>query len=52
MCCAAYEYDETEVNGECQDCGGPTINGEAADGCYYSPVSCDTCGYKGCDGSC
>ena len=39
-------------NGYCPDCGRPTVNGEAQEGCEYSPTSCETCGYAECDGSC
>lgn len=52
MCCAAYEYDEDDINGKCPDCGEPTIGGEAADGCSYSPVVCETCKHQPCDLSC
>lgn len=51
-CCDGWSSDESEVNGECEECGGKTVNGSAASGCCYSPVVCDTCGYAPCDGSC
>jgi hypothetical protein len=41
-----------DVNGICPECGIPTVDGEAATGCVYSPVCCDVCGHQGCDGSC
>lgn len=51
MCCDSYNYSD-EVDGECPDCGEPTVDGEAAAGCNYSPVICDTCGHRPCDESC
>lgn len=43
---------ESEINGKCQGCGCPTVDGRAAFGCYWSPVICDVCGYAPCDQSC
>lgn len=51
-CCDGWAYPIDEVDGLCQDCGWPTVDGEAASGCYWSPLSCSTCGHKQCDGSC
>ncbi len=51
-CCSGWEYPDEEVDGECPDCGGPTVEGEAQSGCSYSPVLCKTCGDRPCDGSC
>lgn len=45
-------YDNGEPNGECPECGEPTVDGESAYGCFYSPVVCKTCGSKPCDESC
>lgn len=50
MCCSPY--DKEEPDGECPDCGAPTCGGVAVGGCTYSPVVCDTCEDKPCDGSC
>lgn len=52
MCCEGWKYPDVEVDGECPECGMPTVDGEAHSGCYYSPVSCETCNWKPCDGSC
>ncbi len=53
MCCAAKEWEAFEKpNGVCEDCGSETIDDEAYEGCYYSPVECSTCGWQPCDGSC
>ncbi len=52
MCCDGWHTPEEEVDGECPDCGEPTANGLAADGCNYSPTTCETCGASPCDGSC
>jgi hypothetical protein len=51
-CCDGWSSLVSEINGECPDCGYPTVDGDAASGCYYSPVICKTCGYAPCDGSC
>ena len=50
MCCS--QWDEGKPDGECPDCGEPTVDGLAAKGCDYSPVCCTTCGDRPCDGSC
>lgn len=52
-CCAAIEWPpEYKPNGECEDCGEPTYDGEAWEICSYSPVECNTCGSAPCDQSC
>ena len=52
-CCSdGWTSFEDEVNGECPDCGTPTVNGGAAYGCCWSQISCETCGHTECDGSC
>ena len=51
-CCAEWSYEDNEVNGVCPDCEEPTVDGEAKEGCQYSPVACETCGWAPCDGSC
>ena len=40
MCCD--EYDLGTPDGECPDCGEPTVDGEAAVSCAYSPELCPT----------
>lgn len=53
MCCDGwYPGPGEEIDGECPDCGGPTVEGGSAYGCNWSPVECDTCGWAPCDGSC
>ncbi len=52
MCCSSSGYNYSEINGECPDCGEPTIDGDAYVNCSYSPTQCDTCGYSPCDESC
>lgn len=51
-CCASSEFEETEVNGKCPDCGEPTVDGQAFENCSYSEVICKTCGHVPCDQSC
>ena len=51
-CCDGWKFDDSEVNGVCPDCGEPTVDGEAQEGCNWSPVICKTCGDAPCDGSC
>lgn len=52
MCCDGWHEPDCEVDGECPDCGEPTVDGVAQTGCNYSPVACDTCGWRPCDWSC
>ena len=40
------------TNGECPDCGEPTVDGDAATGCHYGSVECETCGSRPCNESC
>jgi len=51
-CCDGWSSEEDEVNGECSVCGMPTVDGIAASGCNYSPITCEVCGHRGCDGFC
>lgn len=52
MCSDGWKYDADEVNGKCPECGMETVDGVAKEGCNWSPVECETCGYRPCDGSC
>jgi hypothetical protein len=52
MCCEPSGYKKEEINGECPDCGGPTVDGCAFEYCSYSPEDCKTCGCRPCDLSC
>lgn len=37
----------------CPECGEEVdSDGDAVQGCHYSPCECDTCGSRPCDGSC
>lgn len=51
-CCHGWWFEEEEIDGECPDCGTPTTEGVAQQGCYDSPVECETCGSAPCDLSC
>ena len=51
-CCDGWSSDDKEVDGECPICGMPTVDGIAAYGCHWSPISCDICKHRGCDLSC
>jgi hypothetical protein len=51
-CSDGWSSHKDEVNGECPDCGYPTVNGDAASGCNWSPIACNTCGHRPCDLSC
>ena len=51
-CSEGWSSKANEVNGECPDCGYPTVDGEAASGCDWSPISCETCGHRQCTGAC
>lgn len=50
MCCDPWDYGKPD--GERPKCGTPTVDGQAAEGCNYSPVICDVCGDAPCDLSC
>lgn len=50
--CDGWGCYESEVTGRCPECDIETIDGEAAHGCNWSPVDCEACGSKPCDGSC
>ena len=52
MCCENTSYQKEDINGECPDCGEPTVDGNAYDCCAYSPTMCKTCGWSPCDESC
>lgn len=52
MCSYGYEATDEEVDGACPECGMTTVEGRASEGCCYSPVVCETCGWSPCDGSC
>ena len=52
MCSDGWNYPESEVDGECPECGNPTIGGEVPSGCFYSPVACEAFNDRPCDGSC
>ena len=53
-CCSPYDpYKDEDVKGYCPDCGTPVDeDGDALEGCTYSPVDCKTCGWQPCDLSC
>lgn len=53
MCTDGWKIDDDEIVGNCPDCGEPVdVDGNAAEGCNWSPVECDTCGWSPCDLSC
>ena len=52
MCCDSTDYTENMINGKCEKCGEPTVDGDAYEQCGYSPTICNECGYAPCDGSC
>lgn len=52
MCCSNTGYTRSEINGECPDCGEPTVDGNAYDCCDYSTIQCETCGWAPCNESC
>lgn len=52
-CFSDQDFSATEVAGRCPDCDQEVDSeGLALGGCHYSPESCETCHYRGCDGSC
>lgn len=54
-CCSIFEGSEEELKKyPLCECGDVHVNedGEAVEGCGYSPSVCDKCGWSPCDGSC
>lgn len=56
MCLEPIKYSKEKIVGKCPDCKTSVVieNSKrvAAEGCWYSPCECKTCGYRPCDGSC
>lgn len=53
MCCSPLWEGYVKPRGQCRECGEDVDeDGDAIDGCTYSPVVCDTCHHQPCDGSC
>lgn len=53
MCCDGWDYGDAAIVGECPTCGEDIdCDGDAVRGCNYSPVVCEVCGSRPCDGSC
>jgi len=51
-CCDVWSSKPEEINGKCPECGGPTVDGDAAEGCNWAPIDCETCGSRPCDQGC
>jgi hypothetical protein len=51
-CCDGDRSLVKEVTDQCSDCGEPLVDGDPAYGCSYSPVECDTCGWRPCSQFC
>lgn len=52
MSCADGWNDGEPVD-YCPDCGdGVDEEGYAVEGCFWSPLDCETCGSRPCDYSC
>jgi hypothetical protein len=53
MSCCDAGFDDIVPDHDCPDCGWPLdVDGDPIDDCSYSPIDCDTCGCRPCDGSC
>lgn len=52
MCCEPSGLDKEDTDGECPECGQPTKDGQAIECCAYSPIACEKCNWRPCDGSC
>lgn len=52
MCCDTSGFRIEEVDGSCETCGEPTVDGDAYENCGYSPKECTDCGYSPCNLSC
>ena len=51
-CWGSTDFKEDEINGTCEECGEPTVYGEAYENCSYSSTECKVCGWSPCDQSC
>lgn len=53
-CCEPWPANPEDSVGQCPDCQSDVDkHGECTEeGCGYSPIACDTCGWKPCDQSC
>jgi hypothetical protein len=52
MCSDGWDLGRENVNGTCHKCGTDTVDGQAVEGCNWSPVLCEECGDAPCDLSC
>ena len=52
MCCDNIGNWEEKPNGECPDCGEPTVDGYTTMKCAWSSTECETCEHASCDGAC
>lgn len=54
MCCDPSGPFPKDTVGQCPDCEFDVDkDGDSTEqDCHYSPVVCQTCGYRPCDGSC
>lgn len=52
MCCDEWDLTGEGEEGECEACGGETVDGTAKKGCHYSPEECAVCHSCPCDLSC
>jgi hypothetical protein len=51
MCCDGWNYGEAV--GVCPACDKPVdAEGNAVEGCFWSPLICEICGARPCDQSC
>jgi hypothetical protein len=47
------DKDKIKIAGICDSCGMPVNeDGDSIEGCGYSPVECETCGYAPCQEYC
>lgn len=52
MCCDGTGYTEDKIDGKCEECNQPTVEGEAFVSCGHSEVECKKCGFAPCTGAC
>lgn len=48
-CYGKTDYKEDEIDGECEECGQPTVSGQPYNSCCYSSTQCKKCGWSPCD---
>lgn len=52
MCSENTGYTQKDINGRCEECGEPTVDGDAYDQCAFCSTECKECGHAPCTERC